>query len=167
MSRRTVIADPFKFAAEGRLLTGQVAVKELGRLADMLADAAGEVTWTVSGELGPSREPRLRLRASGGFNVRCQRCLGALEWPVVLDSLLQLVRPGVEIPEEELEIEEFDVIEAGAELSVTDLLEDELLLAVPIAPRHDACDAPRPLGGVEKESPFAALARLRKDGGAA
>lgn len=166
MSQRDVIADPFRFAAEGRKLERRVALAGLSRLADVLIDREGEVAYTLTGEFGSDRQPRLRLVASGQFHLRCQRCLGVIEWPLALESLLQLVRPGTPIPEEELEIDEFDTIEAGVDLDVTSLLEDELLLALPVAPRHENCDAPRPLGGVEKESPFAALAKLRKGDGA-
>jgi uncharacterized protein len=51
-------------------------------------------------------------------------------------------------------------------MDVLALVEDEIVLAVPIAPRHESCDAPRPSDGVKKESPFAALAKLRKSDGA-
>lgn len=162
MPQRDVIADPFKFAYEGRRLVRSVPLAQLTRLADVLVDTVGEVAYTVTGELGPDRQPRLNLVASGVFHLRCQRCLGAMQWPLELDTVLQLVRPGVPIPEEELEIEEFDAIEAGPDLDVLALVEDELVLAVPIAPRHEDCDAPRPSGGVEKKSPFAALEKLRK-----
>ena len=54
-----------------------------------------------------------------------------------------------------------DAIELDGELDVLALVEDEILLALPIAPRHQVCDAPQPEGGTSKESPFAALASLR------
>jgi len=162
MSQRDVIPDPFRFAAEGRRLVRKVPVTELKRLAGSLLDTGGEVAYTVTGEVGADRRAHLRVVASGVLHLRCERCLGAMEWPLEIETLLQLVRPGEPIPEEELEIEEFDAIEAGADMDVVALVEDEIVLAVPIAPRHESCDAPRPSGGVEKKSPFAVLAKLRK-----
>ncbi|HHW65861.1 MAG TPA: metal-binding protein, partial [Rhodocyclaceae bacterium] len=78
-----------------------------------------------------------------------------------VDTLLQPVRSGQPIPDEELEDDEVDAIEIDGGLDVMALLEDEILLALPIAPRHQVCEAPRPEGGASKESPFAALASLR------
>lgn len=162
MSRAGIISDPFRFVAEGGALSGRVALAEFGRLADVLSDRQGEVSYVVSTETGADGDPFLRLKASAVLSLQCQRCLNAMAWPLELDSLLRLVRPGVQIPDEELEIEAFDTIEATADMDVLALLEDEVLLAVPIAPRHESCESPRPPGGAEKESPFAALAKLRK-----
>ncbi|MCL4758977.1 MAG: DUF177 domain-containing protein [Rhodocyclaceae bacterium] len=160
MSRRCIISDPFRFAAEGRRQAGVVPVAELSRLVDMLAGSEGVVSFVLAGEVDGEGSPTLSLIADGVLQLRCQRCLSAMGWPVKLESELHLVRPGTPIPEDELENDEFDTIEAGADLDVLALLEEELLLAVPIAPRHESCDAPRPLGEVKKESPFAALAGL-------
>lgn len=162
MSRAGIIPDPFRFVAEGRTSSGRVAVAQLVRLADVLLGTEGEVTYVLSAESGPDGEPFLRLTASAALVLQCQRCLDAMAWPLELDSLLALVKPGTEIPDDELETEAFDTIEAMADMDVLTLLEDEILLAVPIAPRHEHCESPRPLGGAEKESPFAALAKLRK-----
>ena len=89
-----------------------------------------------------------------------------MEWPLALETTLELVRPGQAIPESELENDEFDAIEATPDMDVVALVEDEIVLAVPFAPRHEQCEAPRPTGGVEKKSPFAALAGFRKSNGA-
>jgi len=73
------IADPFRFAAEGRSLSGTVAVARLVRLADALADDSGTVTFGIVGRLDAERRPQLRLTAQGVLNLRCQRCLGAID----------------------------------------------------------------------------------------
>ncbi len=166
MSRAGIVSDPLRFASEGRSLTGKLALKGNKRLADVLSGEQGEVGYTLLGEIGRDDKPYFRLFLNGAMNLQCQRCLGPMVWELDQVSLFQLVRPGAEIPEEELEIDEFDAIEATPDFDVIALVEDEVLLAVPFAPRHESCDAPRPQGGVEKESPFAALAKLRKNSGA-
>lgn len=162
MPQRSVIPDPFKFAVEGRRLSGRIALADLPRLADVLREQSGEVLFSLHGEQGVDRKARLRLAISGVLGVRCQRCLGPMEWPLQVDALFELVRPGQPIPEEELEQDAFDAIEATPDMDVLALVEDEIVLAVPIAPRHDSCDTPRPEGGAVKESPFAALVKLRR-----
>lgn len=159
-----IIPDPFRFAAESRSIEGELAVADLLRLSDALASTQDVLGWRVAGSMvegGEGMEPRLRLQVDGVLQLRCQRCLAGLEWPLRLDTLLQPVRVGQPIPEEELENDEVDAIEIEGELDVLALLEDEILLALPIAPRHQVCEAPRPDGGSSKESPFAALASLR------
>lgn len=159
-----IISDPFRFAAEARTLEGVTAVAEMLRLSDVLASSGGQVSWRIEGSMVEgveAREPRLHLMFEGELQLCCQRCLGGMAWPVQVDSVLQPVRSGQPIPEEELEDDEIDAIELDGELDVIALVEDEILLALPIAPRHQVCDAPRPDGGASKESPFAALASLR------
>lgn len=165
----SVIQDAHRFAAEARSLNGQVDVANLLRLADVLASTEGSITWNIEGSMvqGVSGwEPRLRLRASGALNLCCQRCLGGMAWALGLERFFHPVRVGEPIPEEELEDETVDAIEIEAELDVVGLLEDEILLSLPVAPRHDNCEQPRPAGGTVKESPFAALASLRGSPGA-
>lgn len=166
MSQRCIVSDPFRFAAEGRKISGAVPLLRLNRLADILVRSEGEVTYALSGDVGVDGKTFLRLEASGTLALQCQRCLSGLDWPLELESLLHLVSPGTPIPDEELEIESFDTIEAVADMDVLALLEEEILLAMPIVPRHEDCDAPHPEGGADKESPFAALAGLRRNSGA-
>ncbi|MGL1834984.1 YceD family protein [Rhodocyclaceae bacterium SMB388] len=166
MSRAGIVSDPFRFASEERERSGVLGLKDRVRLADVLFGDQGEVEYSLVGEIGQDAKPYFRLKVNGTLGVQCQRCLDRMEWPLDLESLFQLVPPGTAIPDEELEIEDFDAIEATPDFDVFALIEDEVLLAVPIAPRHERCDPPRPEGGTEKESPFAALATLRKISGA-
>lgn len=165
MPQRSLIPDPFRFASEGRSLSGEVALVELSRLADVLVDRSGGLAYRVSGELTVDRKSMLSLHVAGELVLRCQRCLGPMVWPVAIETLFELVRPGQPIPDEEFEEDAYDAIEASADMDVLALVEDEVVLAVPIAPRHEDCDAPRPVGGAVKESPFSKLSGLGKPGG--
>ncbi|MDO9597509.1 MAG: YceD family protein [Azoarcus sp.] len=160
-SKPGYIADVFKFAAEQRSLSGRVEVAAMQRLADQLADTAGAVEYRIEGSREPESGPRLLLKIDGRLMLRCQRCLSGLGWDLTVSTLLQPVRAGQEIPDDELEDDEVDAIEVGDDLDVLGLIEDEILLALPIAPRHDECESPRPDGGAEKKSPFAVLSGLR------
>ena len=162
MSQRSVISDLFKFAVERRSLAGSTPIARFDRLADALSDTEGMLSWEVDGESALDGGSVLRLMVKGELRLCCQRCLGALSWPVEINSVLKLVRPGVEIADDELEIDEYDVMEASSDMDVLALIEDELLLAAPVAPRHQVCDAPGTIGGGRKESSFAALSRLQK-----
>lgn len=164
MSRRCVLPDPIKFANEARSVSGQVGLAELSRLEGVLAVPDGVLDWALEGYRGEDGKPYLRLSMQASPVLHCQRCLSSLAWRFDHVSVLQLVRPGTQISDEELEIEEFDTIEGLADFDVLALVEDEMLLALPIAPRHEECVPPEPVGGTEKKSPFDVLAKLRGSG---
>ena len=160
-AKSRVILDPFRFAADYRSIEGEIPVQALERLADQLVEHDGVVGYRIDGTLGDDRKPRLSVTIEGLLKLRCQRCLGGYDWKLDVVTVLQPVRPGQEIPDDELEDDEVDAIEIDGELDVPALVEDEILLALPIAPRHVECEPPRPEDGAEKESPFSVLAGLR------
>jgi uncharacterized protein len=163
----TVLADAVIDSKEfvpGSRLDGEVPVARLERLTDVLAETAGTLRVALAGESDSEGYPCLRIQVAGILQLRCQRCLEKLEMPVAIDSVLRLVER--ELPteggEEELDATAPDVIVAEGELAVLSLLEDEILLSLPLAPRHKRCEMP---SGGEKDrapSPFAALAQLKK-----
>jgi len=152
--------DSVDFARKGKELRGEIAVSELSRLADMLANSGGSLTYIVRGYHVDGRD-MLDVSLQGACALRCQRCLGELEYPVNVVSRLRLL-PADELDASE-EDDDVDAIEAESRLDVVALIEEELLLALPFAPRHPegAC-APAMNDLQEKASPFAALAGLRK-----
>ncbi|WP_065340207.1 YceD family protein [Azoarcus olearius] len=159
-----VIADPFRFAVEARSLAGKVGVAALERLADALAGTEGDVEYRIAGSLDKQGKPRLQLIVKGCLELRCQRCLEGMSWALAVDRVLQPFRSGEEIPDEELEDDEVDAIEVESGLDVVGLVEDEILLALPIAPRHESCGPAGQEGADGKASPFAVLAGLRGGG---
>jgi uncharacterized protein len=136
----------------------------MGRLRDVLYDAAGTLDVCVRGECDAKGRLQLRLAINGVMHLQCQRCLGSIEHAVDIANELRLASDtelGREIDPEE----PGDAIPADVALDVETLVEDEVLLSLPLAPRHAAgtCRA-RPAGGEESEPGlFSALARLKKD----
>lgn len=157
-----VVVDSLAFAREGGRLAGEVPVAALERLADALAETGGALNWELSGECDGDGRSWLTLRVEGSLGLRCQRCLGTVVFPVSVESRLQLVAPGEAWPDEDLEDDESDAIEAARELAVVPLVEEEVLLALPIAPRHDRCEPPKAVAEEQEPSPFAVLANLKK-----
>ncbi|MDR2926215.1 MAG: YceD family protein [Azoarcus sp.] len=161
------VSDVFRFAAGSGVLEGETPVARFVRLADLLAANSGTLRWRMKGRLDAEGKPRLDLAASGRLMLRCQRCLSDLEWKLEIEAVLLPVRAGQDMPEDELENDEADVIELDGELDVLSLLEDEAILALPIAPRHADCGMPEATeadSGIRGQSPFAALAGLRGRG---
>ncbi len=142
-------------------MEGRTALAELPRLADLLAEPSGDLEWSLEGVCGVDRRVLLRLTMRAEPVFLCQRCLTPMTYVFERVSVLRLVRPGTPIGDEELEIDEFDTVEVGPELDVLALIEDELVLALPVAPRHEQCEPPLPAGGSKKKSPFDVLENLR------
>ena len=157
-----IVIDSLAFAREGRHLVGQLAVNEMPRLADELADDSGVLSCRLSGGRNDEGKLFLLVEASGELRLKCQRCLEQLVLPLDIKSQVMLVPPGAPWPDESLEDDSADAVEALAEQSVAALIEEEVLLALPVVPRHETCALPD--GGDHDGravSPFSALARLK------
>src|SRR3990170_2406079 len=109
------------------------------------------------------RRPRLNLTVEGEINLRCQRCLGGLAFPVAVESSLLVLKDRA--GGETAEIDDLDGIPADPHTEVRALIEDEVLLAIPIAPRHPEgqCSAAVKSTQDNAASPFAALAKLKRN----
>jgi uncharacterized protein len=154
------LIDAMEFARNGREIRGEVPFKELSRLDDVLLDSAGALAYVVQGERTNDRDV-LQVSLNGVVHLRCQRCLGDLEYPVKVTSRLKLASS------EELDAvdgeDEDEYIEASSQLDVIELVEDELLLSLPFAPRHPdgACSSVSE-GLKQSANPFSVLAGLKK-----
>jgi uncharacterized protein len=135
MSAQTVI-DSLEFARTGQMLQGSLAVPELRRLRDSLADDEGRIDFIVRGGSDARRRPVLTLEVNGLLHLQCQRCLGLLEYPLRISNTLLLVGSG-QVAAGELDEEDAEWIEASGEFDVALLVEDEIILGLPYAPRHE------------------------------
>ena len=175
-------ADPHRldlrrFARDGALLEGAWPQDRFTRLAASLmpplADApAPPVQWSALGQQRPvpGGEPQIWLHIQGRTvgRLECQRCLQPLNQVLQVDRHLRFVAGEDEAARLDEESED-DVLTLVARLDVFELLEDELILALPLVPRHDACPEPLnaaapsapPAADEARRNPFAALAALR------
>lgn len=158
---------------DGRV-AGQWPLVGMTRLHDSLfeaPDAAVAVEWSASGTLLPARggqaEVWLHLQATAPVALQCQRCLQTVAQTLVVDRRLRFVRSEAEAERLD-ESSEDDVLVLSPRLDLHDLVEDELILALPLVPRHDGLcpqPLPMPVDDLQDEepapNPFAALAALR------
>ncbi len=185
--------DAKPFARAQGALEGLEPVLGFARLAaecapgSQLAEAA-QVQWSLRGELraGPAGEGDqawLHLIGHTTLTVACQRCLGALQTPLAVDRWFRLVAD--EATAEALDdASEEDLLALEPRPNLRQVLEDELIMALPLVPKHGVCpqalpmhthepaaesDAAVPgagLAGGARKNPFARLAELKKRGGA-
>lgn len=159
-------------------IEGRLAPGSLPRFAESVLPSAGAesaVAWSARGELravkgGSQSQLWLHLQARTQVRLLCQRCLQALDETLAVRRSFLFVADEDEAARLDEEIDE-DVLVLPRFFDVLQLLEDELILALPIVPRHEACPEPLfdslfepPSADLEDAAPhpFAALAALRK-----
>jgi uncharacterized protein len=154
------VIDGFEFASAGRSLEGSWPIRDFPRLRDMLAQDEGDIVYEVEGVRDARGRPGLRVKAQGMLALRCQRCLEPLAFEVHADELLVLAGTQAEIDAEPADVNAADRVVGTKEMAVRDLIEDELILALPYAPRHPGCSAGAPEQAAQKTLPFAGLRGL-------
>lgn len=162
MSQQQPVIDGFEFASAGASKQGVWPLGDFARLRDMLASDAGEVAYEIDGVRDERGRPGLRIRVRGTLQLRCQRCLEAMPFEVRADETLVLAGTLAEIHAEPAHAHAPDRVVAGKEMPVRDLVEDELILALPYAPRHESCTARPSPDAAGKTSPFAGLRGLMR-----
>lgn len=161
--------DSLDFARNGKHLSGDVPIADLPRLLDALETPRGVLHYTVQGGVDKQGMQFLDVGVVGLCRLRCQRCLDGLDYPVRLDTRLLLRdQPGLDALDDEAGNEEegFDSILADTHLNVLDMLEEEILLSLPIAPKHElgACQATDGKNTrLDEQNPFAVLAKLKRN----
>lgn len=167
--------DVRRFAEEGARLDGREPVQQHERL---MAETQGRggasvVTWSAGGEL---RNPKhvhpevwLHLRADAVLPLTCQRCLGPVEVPLAVDRSFRFVADE-EMAAAQDELAEEDVLALSRSFDLVELVEDELLMEMPLAPMHDVCPEPVKLSvqdsgfdeaASRRESAFGLLTKLK------
>jgi uncharacterized protein len=172
--------DPAKldveaFAKAGGSLEGTWPLRGLERFAASTVAAAesDRVAWRARGEhrvvRGGHPQIWLHIEAQASVMLECQRCLAPVAAQV--DARRSFLFVHGENTAAELDSDsEDDVLAMTHSLDLPELVEDELLLALPLVPRHDVC--PEPLVAQEPAEPleegvphpFAALAALKRGG---
>lgn len=135
--------DTADFTRRGDRAEGRLDLPALPRLATMLESPEGVLAWRLEGRsvLRPdgSRQGFLGLRVDGRVTMRCVRCLEPVEVTLEVSRDYRLVSSEAEAEQEDLDDEDYDVLAGGRGFDVAGLVEDEAIMALPAAPRHDDC----------------------------
>ena len=156
---QALVIDGLAFARAGKSVAGVLSLTDMPRVAESGCSRA-DVSYSVRGGINSRGKPSLLIEASGEVELVCQRCLEPVALPIEVDSDLELCSDEVEIATAE---DDIDRVLAGDAMGVASLVEDEVLLALPMVAKHESCE--RAVGGTDKDrrSAFAVLAGLKKD----
>ena len=172
--------DAWRFAQAGASLQGEQPLSAFKRLAeDLHAPASSDalVRWRASAELrdgpgGAAPQAWLHLQAQTQVPLTCQRCLAAVLENIDVDRWFRFVADEAAAEALDDDVEE-DLLALEPRPSLIELVEDELILSLPLVPLHEQCPQPLPGAGTsepadqaaaadsERPHPFAALAKLK------
>jgi uncharacterized protein len=171
-------------ASRSEQVSSSIGVADMPRLAELLhPDGRGQGKLDARIEFlgGMQGFPEIKGHLTGSLDICCQRCLGALNWPVDIDFRLVVIASEADFAEI---AEPFDAIVAGEHgVQLAEVIEDELLASLPLAPMHAdlaSCEtsigvkftdldseSSEPESGSETNRPFGDLASLLKAGDSA
>ena len=153
------IINSLEFARKSLEIRDIIAHSDLLRAKDLVTPETGILNWRLSGEISADKKARLHLSLTGNVAVPCQRCLEPMMIALSISSEFILVKDESEIPPEEDDVKDHDYLVAEAEMDVLQLVEDEILLTLPYAPKHEIkdCAVKAEVNERKAPNPFAAL----------
>ncbi|MDD5030508.1 MAG: YceD family protein [Rhodoferax sp.] len=161
-------------AHSGQLLQGDDLLSNYERLAEFSQglEASNVVHWQARFERRADATAALatwlRLALTADVDLVCQRCLAPVAVPVVVERDFRFVATEAQALQQDDEVDE-DLLVISREFDLAELVEDEILLALPLVPSHAVCPVPVKLATADddfeaataKPNPFAALAKLK------
>ena len=129
--------------------------------------------WSARGELrmdpAGSEQVWLHLTVKANIPLTCQRCLNPVNITVAENRAYRFVGSEAEAQAQDEEAQE-DVLALSQDFNLAALIEDEVLMALPLIASHETCpvevklavaDPDFDVGATEKSNPFAVLAKLK------
>lgn len=167
MSLYSPAIDSFALARSRRRIEGGVAIAKLPRLAEFVAAVQGDVRYVIAGLIDDEGHPAADLHVAAQLKLTCQRCNTPLDFTLDRTTRFRFVASEEELNALPIEDDEIDAVVGARNMSIYDWVEDEVILSLPLVPRHEQCSAPSASGDDSAEiaapNPFAALLASRGD----
>jgi uncharacterized protein len=160
-----LLIDPERISDKPLVFAGTAKLEDLPRLEESLANGDCELNYRVTARLDRERRKVVSCIIEGFVFLTCQSSLEAFRHEISIDDRLVLVDDESGLPPIEEESDAEDCLVVDGPLDVLDLVEDAVLLALPMVPRKPGLEESKGAGKAEKArdpSPFAALESLKK-----
>jgi uncharacterized protein len=160
--RRTL--DVFELAREGDSIEGELEAAALARLSGLLSPPMGRIRFRFQGRIDERGRSAADLHIEGHVGLRCDLCGAHLEWALDESDGFFFVDDEAHLGALPIAIEGDEPLLADRHFDLQDLVEEQTILALPISPRHPACEHQARAAGSGQESnrPFEALAALKR-----
>jgi len=170
-SRLPIKINPLRMVQERRTLAGSLPIAAMSRLVKIVTNNSGTVELELAFDLDQENRPLITGKLKAQLELECQRCLKPFKYQV--DSEFSLVPVTTTEQAKALPSRYDPLMLTDDEILLSDLVEDELLLNLPIIAKHIPEDCPankkrasKPKSvekkGFQKEHPFAKLAQLKR-----
>lgn len=159
-----LVIHPERISERPQVFEGTVVLDDLPGLEDSVADDRVELHFKVTARLDKQRRKVVSCIIEGFVFLTCQSSMEVFRHAVSVNDALVLVDRESELPAIHEESDAEDYMVADGPIDVLDLVEEAVLLALPMVPRKPGLEA----AGLAtpatepRESPFAALGRLKK-----
>jgi uncharacterized protein len=162
--------DPVRYAKTRRELAGVLTFGEMPRLLTLLSAQKGHATAEMRFFFDESHRLVVALKVQAALPLTCQRCLKPFLYAVDVMTTLSVVKDDAEA---EIIPEHYEpLVLTGDECSPLEMVEEELLLSIPLVPLHDDKDcasredqayyASESAVSEDRHHPFEVLAQLKK-----
>lgn len=162
--------EPYKLADRNVIYEGNISLADLPRLSEAIASSEASIHVKVVFERGEQHQAFMSVMTNATVQLLCQRCLDLMAFSVANTYNYMFVSKS---SEEVMLPEGVDALELGAKdpFDLKVLIEDELLLALPIIPIHEISECqqsvvleePEPIESEVRSNPFSVLAQLKRD----
>lgn len=157
--------EPLRLAQHERSLQGLLPIAQMARLQDSLCDNQGEISVVLQFQYDDQHRPVILGKIQGQLALLCQRCLQPMQYVLQREVVLFILKTG-QSDEGLPETADFLTLEQNS-LSLWDLVEDEIILSLPIVALHEQCpqneySLPDEIAQADRPNPFQLLAKLKK-----
>ena len=151
--------DNIDFSRKSREIRDIIRLSDFKRLQDLCLNLEDSIAFVLRGFENKHREACLELSIEGKLDLICQRCAEKLEHTIFLKSGF-LIKEETQLTDFQVDDHaDYDLIEGSAKMDVLSLIEDEILLSMPGAPKHenDKCRYKKTDDVRDRTHPFADL----------
>lgn len=133
--------DCLDFIKGHQTISQQLDVKTLSRANELFDNLHGILDFNLSGEINKQNRPILRLKICGKIMTSCQNCLEEVEIPLDCDVVIPVFYNERELnfALQDQDSGDYSGIVAEAHFDVLNFVEDEIIMLLPIAPKHEEC----------------------------
>ena len=166
------LVDHYKMANQAQELEGSIPLSEFARLRAGVSGDEGEVHLRLAFSKNDHNRTHVSGKAIAAVTLVCQNCMSEFTLGLNAEIDVEIVADETELSS--LDDEQDGVVSAERVVALTQLVEDELILAVPMIPRHSEVDCPgnafqpettsEPAENENTHRPFAGLAEAMKTG---
>jgi len=159
---RTV--DVLELARDAGTVEGEFEAPRLARLSGLLAPPMGRIHYRFEGRIDERGRSAANLRIEARLGLNCDLCGERLDWMLEESDRFFFVEDEAQLGALPITAEGDEPLLASRRFDLQDLVEEQTILALPISPRHPACErraqAAAPEPGTTR--PFAVLGSLKR-----